>query len=439
MPQLKVNCDGTVFEVELGDKAYVIGRGDDADIKIEEPVASRKHCQIEPTVDGFFKIVDLQSRNGTYLNGRKISSSVLREGDVIKVGETTLAFDEEMVGSPDETPPPTMRRSPKPRAVVAEPRREVREQKPKRAWVDDEEEEEESLLGVAADQMRTRKGPGVRIQRTSSVGMIFGFAIVLAIFSIFGYWAANNILNQPSGGPEPKMEMKSPYSAEDLARERQNFNTTYSRYAEGKITLQDARDWLNESIGRFRKNMQDGGFFDPELDSILKQGEEWLIAHPLGSEPAREEPVHDPFGSREQGSRGSRSTATPPNTTTSAPSSTTPPRAGYDTSRAEAQAIWSAVKNRGLDMVERLDFSGAHELYQNFALENSSNDYLVDLAMDELQLVESFARDHFDGRDKPDLVAASRSEAGNLMRAINTRYRAFPDICAEAARIAGSK
>jgi pSer/pThr/pTyr-binding forkhead associated (FHA) protein len=52
---------------------------------------SRKHCQLNYD-DGVLKIRDLDSRNGTYLNGKRIDEAVIQAGDSIKIGPLTFVL-----------------------------------------------------------------------------------------------------------------------------------------------------------------------------------------------------------------------------------------------------------------------------------------------------------------------------------------------------------
>jgi len=84
----------------------VLGRSPKADIKIHDRKASASHCRIEKTPSGF-RIFDLESQNGTWLNGRRVRRRTLQPGDVIAVGTTELRFEEEAA------PPLDKRRDPK--------------------------------------------------------------------------------------------------------------------------------------------------------------------------------------------------------------------------------------------------------------------------------------------------------------------------------------
>ncbi len=67
----------------------VIGRSEDADITLDDRWASRRHCLIEAQ-DGTLVVQDLGSKHGTLLNDAIISEAVLKPGDTLSVGLTTL-------------------------------------------------------------------------------------------------------------------------------------------------------------------------------------------------------------------------------------------------------------------------------------------------------------------------------------------------------------
>ena len=83
--------------LEVGGQAYplvraitVLGRGTDADIRVEDPGVSRKHCEIVVGTPALVR--DLKSTNGTLLNGQKISEAALEDGAVVKIGGTSLVY-----------------------------------------------------------------------------------------------------------------------------------------------------------------------------------------------------------------------------------------------------------------------------------------------------------------------------------------------------------
>lgn len=71
----------------------VLGR-EGVDVVIEDdPEVSRRHASVRP-VDGRLEIADLGSANGTYVNGSRIrEATVLSDGDVVRVGQTSLLAD----------------------------------------------------------------------------------------------------------------------------------------------------------------------------------------------------------------------------------------------------------------------------------------------------------------------------------------------------------
>ena len=71
-----------------------MGRQSTADVQIADNMSSRAHCQVRR--DGrLFSLVDLGSRNGTQLNGKKIGERLLSFGDRIRVGEVEFLFVKE--------------------------------------------------------------------------------------------------------------------------------------------------------------------------------------------------------------------------------------------------------------------------------------------------------------------------------------------------------
>jgi hypothetical protein len=70
----------------------VIGRGTEADLRINDPGISRRHAEIRvgQSADGSIDIVDLGSTNGITVDGQKVRHAVLREGSRIEVGTTRM-------------------------------------------------------------------------------------------------------------------------------------------------------------------------------------------------------------------------------------------------------------------------------------------------------------------------------------------------------------
>ncbi|MEO8980849.1 MAG: FHA domain-containing protein [Polyangiaceae bacterium] len=72
----------------------VLGRGSGADIVVAGPLVSRQHAELRETDQGLV-IADLSSRNGVFVNGRRINApALLATGDTLAIGETTFVLVE---------------------------------------------------------------------------------------------------------------------------------------------------------------------------------------------------------------------------------------------------------------------------------------------------------------------------------------------------------
>lgn len=85
--------DGAV--IALGDEPVTIGRHPDNRVHVPGVKASRHHAVIEPDAEAGIghRVRDLDSRNGTKLNGRRIAMATLNEGDVVLVGGLELLVE----------------------------------------------------------------------------------------------------------------------------------------------------------------------------------------------------------------------------------------------------------------------------------------------------------------------------------------------------------
>ena len=88
-------------------RQYLIGRAKDADIRLPDERVSRQHASLKWSGSGF-ALVDLQSTNGTYVNGGKATSIRLLDGDKIRIGPHDLQYivtsgDADVVPDPDDT------------------------------------------------------------------------------------------------------------------------------------------------------------------------------------------------------------------------------------------------------------------------------------------------------------------------------------------------
>jgi transcriptional regulator with GAF, ATPase, and Fis domain len=77
---------------ELAAERVRIGRGEPNDLPLDDDLASRLHAEITVTSDGF-RILDLGSRNGTFIGNHRILDAYVSPGDKIQIGDNSLAFD----------------------------------------------------------------------------------------------------------------------------------------------------------------------------------------------------------------------------------------------------------------------------------------------------------------------------------------------------------
>lgn len=74
-------------------KIIKIGRSSSNDININDPLVSRVHCQIIHDDYGNFRLIDVNSKNGTFINGTKRHGEVrLNTSDIVRIGNTTLPW-----------------------------------------------------------------------------------------------------------------------------------------------------------------------------------------------------------------------------------------------------------------------------------------------------------------------------------------------------------
>src|SRR3990172_1509397 len=81
----------------LGRRTNVIGRDEALPIQVLDQMVSRKHLQIRFEADtNRYVAYDMKSRNGVYLNNRKIDrEAALKDGDVLLIGLTSLLFTDQ--------------------------------------------------------------------------------------------------------------------------------------------------------------------------------------------------------------------------------------------------------------------------------------------------------------------------------------------------------
>ena len=92
MPKMIVSIDGVVIkEVQLTKDRTTLGRRPYNDIVIDNLAVSGEHAAIQ-MADGQVFLEDLNSTNGTYVNGKAIKKQLLQDGDSVEVGKYKIKF-----------------------------------------------------------------------------------------------------------------------------------------------------------------------------------------------------------------------------------------------------------------------------------------------------------------------------------------------------------
>jgi general secretion pathway protein E len=89
-PFLEINAGNGHMTYPLEGQPVTIGRHASNALVISDGMASRSHCVIEQLPEGGFRIRDLNSSNGTKVNGQIVRNALLLPGDVINIGKTTI-------------------------------------------------------------------------------------------------------------------------------------------------------------------------------------------------------------------------------------------------------------------------------------------------------------------------------------------------------------
>ena len=102
MARLILSLDNQVLaEYNMTKERYTIGRLPDNDVRIDNPAVSGHHSLIINILNDSF-LEDLNSTNGTYVNGKLIKKHALQDGDVITIGHHQLRFSDQQVQDADQ-------------------------------------------------------------------------------------------------------------------------------------------------------------------------------------------------------------------------------------------------------------------------------------------------------------------------------------------------
>jgi len=93
------NGEQVVREIPLVKEPFFIGRALESDLAVMDHLVSRKHAKLErdPSAEGGWKVADLGSSNGVYVNDAKITGErLLLDGDIFRIGSATIHFKDDV-------------------------------------------------------------------------------------------------------------------------------------------------------------------------------------------------------------------------------------------------------------------------------------------------------------------------------------------------------
>ena len=91
MARLIISTDGRDKEYEIIDERFTIGSGPEADLCLTDPEISSIHLTVDKTRNGY-RIVDMETKHGTLVNGRQANQHILANGDTIQIGSVKITY-----------------------------------------------------------------------------------------------------------------------------------------------------------------------------------------------------------------------------------------------------------------------------------------------------------------------------------------------------------
>jgi len=92
--QLTIHGGGQDWQVDLNPEGTLIGRSRTCDVVLNSPSVSRRHAKVFWVSSYLWVVKDLNSSNGTFVNGRRVASCPIVPGDVIEIGSVCLSLGE---------------------------------------------------------------------------------------------------------------------------------------------------------------------------------------------------------------------------------------------------------------------------------------------------------------------------------------------------------
>ncbi|MBI5686892.1 MAG: FHA domain-containing protein [Verrucomicrobia bacterium] len=85
-------AEGEDIKLPITTKPIVLGRGIETDIRVEDDEVSRAHCAVWLETEKLL-VKDLRSRNGTFVNGERVSEAEVKPGDSVRIGHCEFAIE----------------------------------------------------------------------------------------------------------------------------------------------------------------------------------------------------------------------------------------------------------------------------------------------------------------------------------------------------------
>jgi pSer/pThr/pTyr-binding forkhead associated (FHA) protein len=96
---LLLKKDGAFKAIPMPSDVTIIGRRRDCDLRVEVDAVSRRHCRLFKD-NNILKVRDLDSRNGTVINGQAVEETDVKPGDKLTIGSVTFVI--QVDGKPDK-------------------------------------------------------------------------------------------------------------------------------------------------------------------------------------------------------------------------------------------------------------------------------------------------------------------------------------------------
>jgi hypothetical protein len=100
MAHLTIELDGEYVATQELEATVDLGRSAECDLSVEIPFLSRRHLRLQPTSEGW-RAVDLDSTNGSWIGGSRITDHLLQDGQVIQFGNLSLTFHDHVIAADD--------------------------------------------------------------------------------------------------------------------------------------------------------------------------------------------------------------------------------------------------------------------------------------------------------------------------------------------------